>query len=445
MTSRRDFLKQAALGAAGVAVSSMPSFSAKSYANVKGANERIRIGAVGVNSRGAALAQNFAKMSDCSIDYICDVDSRALDRCVASIEKQTGKKPKGEEDLRRLYEKKDLDAVIIATPDHWHASAALMAMQAGKDVYLEKPVAYAPAEGEMLIKGAAKYGRVLQVGSQRRSWPNVIEAINLVKSGEIGEVHFGKCWYTNRRASIGHGQVVEPPKELNWDLWQGPAPRTEYRSNLVHYNWHWFWHWGTAESLNNGMHMIDLLRWGMGVDYPTMVQSTGGRYYYEDDWQTPDTQLINLDFGGEKSMLWEGHSCNPHRIEGESVGVLFYGEKADLLIGGGNSYKIFDKRSRVIKEKQSEVKIDPRNPMNPAQALDSIHIQNFFDGIKKGTKLNADITTGHISTLLMQLGNIALRTNSTLKVDPTDGHIIGNKAAQKLWSRKYEKGWEMKL
>lgn len=445
MTSRRDFLKQAVLGAAGITLSNLPGFSAKSYANIMGSNERIRMGVVGVNSRGAALAQNFAKMQDCSVDYICDVDTRALSRGIASIEQITGSRPKGEQDLRRLFERKDLDAVIIATPDHWHAPAALMAMQAGKDVYLEKPCSHSPAEGEMLIKAVAKYNRVLQVGSQRRSWPNVIAAINEIKSGTIGKVFFGKCWYTNARQPIGRGKVVSVPSELNWDLWQGPAPREQYRDNLLHYNWHWFWNWGTGEALNNGMHMIDLLRWGMDEDYPTMVQSTGGRYYFEDDWQTPDTQIINLDFGGKKSMMWEGQSCNPYRIEGDSVGALFYGEKANLLLGGGNSYKIIDRNNKVLKEVKSEVEIDPRNRMNPAQRLDAYHIQNFFDGIRKGEKLNADVTTAHVSTLLMQLGNIALRTGSTLKTDPDDGHILNNKQAQKYWSRKYESGWEMKL
>jgi predicted dehydrogenase len=445
MTSRRNFIKKAAASTAVLTFGGLPGFSSKSYFNIMGANDRIRIGSVGVNSRGSALAQNFAKMEGCSIDYVCDVDSRALTKCLDVLTKLTGNKPKGEKDLRRLFEKRDLDAVIIATPDHWHAPAALMAMQAGKDVYLEKPCGHNPEEGEILIKAVHKYKRVLQMGNQRRSWPNVVEAINEIKAGTIGDVHFGKCWYTNARPSIGRGKVVPVPDELDWDLWQGPAPRRDYRDNLIHYNWHWFWHWGTGEALNNGMHMIDLLRWGMNEDYPTEVQSMGGRYYYNDDWETPDTQMINLDFGGRKSMMWEGHCCNPYKIEGESVGVLYYGEKANLLIGGGNSYKIIDKNNKVTKEVKSEIPIDPRNLMNPAQQLDGFHIQNFFDGIRKGTKLNSDITTGHISTLLVQLGNIALRSDSTLKINPQTGHITDNKAAQKYWSRTYEKGWEMKL
>lgn len=446
MTTRREFIKKAAastafLGLGGI----LPSFSAKSYSNILGANERINIGAIGVNSRGSALAQNFAKLKDCNVSSICDVDSRALSRCIDVVSKITGKKLKAEKDMRRMLENKDIDAVIIATPDHWHAPAALLAMQAGKDVYLEKPCSHSPAEGEMLIEATRRYKRIVQMGNQRRSWPNIVEAINEVKSGAIGKVHFGKCWYTNKRGPIGIGKEVSIPEWLDWDLWQGPAPRQQYKDNIVHYNWHWFWNWGTGEALNNGTHMIDLLRWGMELDYPTMAQSTGGRYYYKDDWETPDTQIINLDFGGQKSMVWEGHSCNPFKIEDSAVGLLFYGEKGNMFIGGDNSYKIYDLDNKVIKNVKSMIEIDPRNLMDPAQQLDAFHIQNFFDGIKKGTQLNADIVSGHKSTLLVQLGNIALRMGESLEIDPENGRIVNNKNAGKFWERSYEKGWEMKL
>ena len=284
------------------------------------------------------------------------------------------------------------------------------------------------------------------MGNQRRSWPNIIEAIQQVRNGAIGDVHFGKCWYTNRRPPIGRGNKVDVPDYLDWDLWQGPAPREEYRDNIVHYKWHWFWNWGTGEALNNGTHMVDLLRWGMDLDYPTLVQSTGGRYYYNDDWETPDTQIINLDFGNGKSMMWEGHSCNSHPIEGYTVGLMFYGSEGNMLIGGNNSYKQLDLNGKVVKEVKSEIKIDPRNLMNPAQQLDAYHLQNFLDGIRKSATLNADITSGHISTLLVQLGNISQRVGGhSLSVDSTNGHILNNKKAKKLWKRKYEKGWEMKL
>ncbi|MBB4034933.1 putative dehydrogenase [Dysgonomonas hofstadii] len=446
MSTRRDFLKKAVLGTSALSFGGVINdMSAKSYFNVNGANDKIRVAAIGVNSRGGALAVNFAKQKGCEITYICDVDSRAIAKCSEAVAKVQGSNPKGEKDIRKVLESKDVDAVIIATPDHWHAPAALMAMQAGKDIYLEKPCSYCPEEGEILINGVAKYNRVLQMGNQRRSWPNVQEGIQAIKEGIIGNVHFGKAWYTNNRPSIGIGKEVAVPEWLDWDLWQGPAPRTAYKDNIVHYNWHWMWKWGTAESLNNGTHMVDILRWGMETEYPTMVSSAGGRYFFKDDWETPDTQVINMEFGKTKSMTWEGRSCNGRTIEGSSVGSMFYGDKGSMLITGSDGYRIFDMDNKVIKQQYSKLEIDPRNLMNPAESLDALHINNFFDGIRKGEKLNSDIVSGHKSTLLMQLGNISQRVGRSLDIDSANGRIIKDKDAQKHWSRTYQKGWEMKL
>jgi predicted dehydrogenase len=446
MTTRRNFIKQAALGSAAISFGGvLPGMSARSYANIAGAGDRIRTAVIGVNSRGAALATNFSKQRGCEITRVCDVDSRAVDKCIMSIEKATGCKPKGERDIRNVLEAKDVDAVIIAMPDHWHAPAALMAMRAGKDVYLEKPCSHAPAEGELLIRAAAQYSRVIQMGNQRRSWPNVREGIRALKEGVIGHVCFGKSWYTNNRKPIGTGRETAAPGWLDWELWQGPAPRVAYRDNVVHYNWHWFWRWGTGEALNNGTHMIDILRWGMGVDYPTMVCSTGGRYFGDDDWETPDTQVISLEFGNKLSMVWEGRSCNGRTVEGSTVGSMFYGETGSLLITGNDGYRIFNLDNKLIKEQNSPVAIDSRNRMNPAESLDAFHISNFFDGIRNGATLNADIVSGHKSTLLMQLGNISQRTGRSLRIDPANGRILHDPEAMRLWSRDYEPGWEMKL
>lgn len=446
MTNRREFLKKAAAGTALLTFGGLPSFSAKSYANIMGANERVNIGAVGVNSRGQALAMNFAKLKNSNVSYICDVDSRAIAKCTEAVKKITGTTAKGEKDMRRLFEKKDLDAVIIATPEHWHAPAALMAMQSGKDVYLEKPTSHNPAENEILIKAVNKYKRVVQTGMQRRSWPNVIKAIQEVKDGAIGKVYFGKAWYVNNRASIGTGKVVEIPEWLDWELWQGPAPRVkEYKDNFLHYNWHWFYDWGTGESGNNGVHFVDILRWGMELVYPTAVSSSGGRYVYKDDWQFPDTQVINMDFGTDKLITWEGRSCNGRNIEDASVGCAFYGETGSIVIGGGNSYKVYDLKNKLVREVTSEMSFKAGDLMNPTEQLDSFHFNNFLDGIRKGTPLAADIEIGAISSTLAQLGNISQRVGSNLKINPENGHIQGNKEAQKHWSRTYEKGWEMKL
>lgn len=422
MTTRRDFIKKAAVSTAALTLGGvLPEFSAKSYANIVGANEKIRMGAIGVNSRGMALATNFAKQPQCEVTYICDVDSRAVTKCIDAVNKAVGYTPKGEKDIRKMLEKKDVDAVFVATPDHWHAPAALLAMKAGK------------------------YKRVLQMGNQRRSWPNVREGIMALKEGVIGNVHYGKSWYTNNRASIGIGKPVAVPDWLDWDLWQGPAPRAAFKDNYVHYNWHWFWHWGTGEALNNGTHMMDLLRWGLDLEYPVKVDSSGGRYYYNDDWEAPDTQNINIEFPGKKYISWEGRSCNGRHIQEQSTGCEFYGDKGTLFITGGDSYIIYDDKNKIIKEEKSRIEIDPRNLMNPAEQLDSFHLQNFFNAIQKGEKLFSDIDSGHKSTLLVQLGNIAQRTGRTLNIHPQNGHILKDAEAEKLWSRTYEPGWEMIL
>lgn len=444
--NRRDFIRKTVLGTAALSIGGvLPGFSARSYRNIAGANERINVGVMGVNSRGNALAQNFAMQKNWNLVYVSDVDTRAAAKCIDAVAKITGSKPKSMPDFRNALEAKDMDAIVVATPDHWHAPAALLAMKAGKHVYLEKPCSHSPEEGEILVEAAKKYGQVLQMGNQRRSWPNVVEAIKEIQSGAIGKPYFGKSWYTNKRGPIGIGKEAAVPDWLNWDLWQGPAPRRAFKDNYVHYNWHWFWHWGTGEALNNGTHMVDLLRWGMEVDYPTRVSSNGGRFHYQDDWETPDTQVISLDFPGGFTMTWEGRSCNARSIEGSSVGAQFFGDKGSVLITGGNGYTLFDVSGKELKKVVDKDKIDPRNAASPAQQLDALHIQNFFDGISKGAQLHSDINSGHKSTLLVQLGNIAQRVGHSLDIDPQNGHILKDRDAEKLWSRRYEKGWEMKL
>jgi len=446
MSSRRDFIKKAGAGAAALTLGRrIPEINASSYHQIIGANDRIQIAVIGVNSRGDALAQNFARLTDCDVVTVCDVDNRAIEKCIKTVKSVQDKTPKGEKDLRKVFENKQIDAVVIAMPDHWHTPAALLALQAGKHVYLEKPVSYCPREGEMLVEAAAKYGKVVQVGTQRRSWPKVIEAIQQVQKGAIGKVHFGKSWYVNSRPGIGTGKITAVPEWLDWNLWQGPAPRTVFKDNIVHYNWHWFWHWGTAETLNNGTHMIDLMCWGMNVKFPTRVSSIGGRYFYKDDWETPDTQTVSLEFGNDASMLWEGYSCRGRNIENSSVGVIFYGENGNMYISGGDAYTIFDTNNKVIKEVKSEIAIDPQNKVSPAQHLDAIHFLNFFDGIRKGAQLNMTVEAGHKCALLMQLANISLRTGRTLDINPADGRIINDNEAQRYWSRSYEPGWEAKV
>lgn len=440
---RRDFIKKTLAGSALLTFGGiLPGFSPKSYANIIGANEKVRVGMMGVNSRGLALAGNYALQPNCEVVSVSDTDTRAAEKCINAVEGIQKSKPANIPDFRKALENKDLDALVIAAPDHWHAPAAILASKAGKHVYLEKPCSHNPNEGELLIAAVKKYKNVIQMGNQRRSWPNVAAGIKDVHDGAIGRVYFAKGWYTANRASMGIGKEAEVPSWLNYDLWQGPAPRMPYKDNLIHYNWHWLWNWGTGEALNNGTHMLDLMRWGLQVEYPTRVTSSGGRFRYKDDWETPDTQVINLEFANNTAMTWEGRSCNGRTIEGSAVGVVFYGDTGSIQIGSGNEYMQYDLDNKLVKHVKNDVVIDPRNKMNPSQSLDALHIQNFFDGIKKGTPLKSEIVGGHQSTLLAQLGNIAFRSGGTLDIDPTNGHIKNNKKAAKLWKREYQKGWE---
>lgn len=441
--SRRDFVKKTIGGASAVAFGGvLAGFTPKSYRNIAGANEKIRVAMMGVNGRGLSLSRLFSAQPNCEIIYVCDVDKRAANRCIAMVEEIQKRRPEEQPDFRKALEDPHADALVIAAPDHWHAPAGILACKAGKHVYIEKPCSHNPHEGEVLVAAAGKYKRVVQMGNQRRSWPNVATAIHEIRNGIIGRPYFAKGWYSNNRESIGTGKETGVPSWLNWDLWQGPAPRRSFRDNFLHYNWHWFWHWGTGEALNNGTHMIDLMRWGLDVSYPVRVSSSGGRYRYKDDWETPDTQIITLEFDNNTSMVWEGRSCNGGTVEGTAVGVIFYGETGSVLIDG-NAYKVFDLKNNLVKEASDLTTVDPRDTSNPGGWLNTPHVQNFFDGITKGTPVTSDILGGHQSTLLCQLGNIALRSGGTLQIDPENGHILHNQEAMKYWKREYQRGWEL--
>ncbi|RFZ91784.1 gfo/Idh/MocA family oxidoreductase [Mucilaginibacter conchicola] len=407
--------------------------------------KKVVVGIMGVNSRGAFLASKLAALKDVEIGYICDVDSKAMDKCIAEVEKATGKRPKGITDIRQLLEKKDFDALVIAAPDHWHAPATILACQAGKHVYVEKPCSHNPHEGEMAIQAAEKYKRLVQMGSQRRSFNNVQKMVEELHNGIIGRAYFARGWYVNNRKSIGVGKEVPVPSNLNYDLWQGYAPRRPYKDNLIHYNWHWFWNWGTGEALNNGTHEIDVMRWGLGAEYPNRVTSGGGRFAFKDDWETPDTQTIVVNFPNETSLSWEGRSCNPFNSEGVGRGVVFYGDHGTINYGGGNGYQVFDMDNKLVKEVKDETPVDASNKVSPTEMLDRIHLQNFVNAIRGDEKLNQTIINGHKSTLIPQLGNIAQRVGRVLNLDPQNGHILNDAEATKLWSREYQPGWNPKV
>ncbi len=441
--NRRNFLKTAATGTLGLAALPAAAYSFNILSEYPLKN-KYRVATMGVNGRGTQHIQALSKIPNVEIAYICDVDQRAMEKGIdLAIKSGSKSKPQGVTDFRKALEDKSLDAITIAAPDHWHTPAALLALQAGKHVYVEKPGSHNPAEAELLTEATKKYGKVVQMGNQRRSWPRVQEAMKELHGGAIGRVYYARTWYTNNRPSIGYGKTVAVPDWLDFDLWQGPAPRSEYKDNLLHYNWHWFWKWGTGEIVNNGVHFLDLARWGLQEDFPIKAYSSGGRYQYKDDWQTPDTQTASFDFESGKSILWEGRSCNRRGINDMGSGVSFHGENGTLELKD-NSYKIFDNSNKLIKsgEPTSNTVVDQRGA---GFDMDIAHFTNFINAIDNGESLISPYPETRKSVLLCHLGNISYRTGRSLNIDPTTGRILHDQDAMKLWGREYEKGWEPKL
>jgi predicted dehydrogenase len=435
---RRDFIKNTSMATAGITILNFPVFGKQAPSN------KVVLSVMGVNSRGTYLAECFSKLPNVEIAYLCDVEEKAIQNGLKPFAK-ADRKPTVVKDIRELVKKTDFDALVIAAPDHWHAPASILGVTHGKHVYVEKPCAHNPYEGELLVQAMNKTGKLIQMGNQRRSFPTLINAVKEVREGIIGNVYLGKGWYANNRKSIGKGNKVAVPVTLDFDLWQGPAPRRDYMDNLVHYNWHWFWHWGTSETCNNGTHEIDCCRWFLGVDFPTKVTSAGGRYAFKDDWETPDTQIATFEFGPEKAITWESRSCNDYPVEGAGRGFIIYGDKGTLVNFGSDNYKIFDNNNKLIKEVKSTAKADSGNLVSSTGNLDYYHFNNFINSIRGEAKLNSPVDEGHKSVLLCLLANIAQRTGRTLHTNPANGHILGDKKAMKLWRRDYEKGWEPKV
>jgi predicted dehydrogenase len=396
---------------------------------VAAAADKLVVGVMGAGWRGGELSPIFAGLPNCEVAYVCDVDPARAGKVADDVAKVAKARPQAIGDFRKMIDDKAVDVFVCAAPNHWHVAASLLALHAGKHVYVEKPCAHNPREGEMLVAAAAKSGKRVQMGNQRRSNPNVIAGIEALKGGAIGRVYFAQAWYNNNRVPTGTGEAKDPPAGLDYELWQGPAPRKPFKSNYLHYTWHWFWHWGNGELGNNGVHTVDVCRWGLGVEYPTLVTSVGGRFRFPDDQETPDTNIASFKFADGKALTWEGFQCtqSPGTRAAE---VVFLGENGTLAVDE-RGYTVFDPKGKELKKESV-----------PAAA--TLHMANFLAGVRGEAKLNSEIAEGHKSTLLTQLGNISYRTGRTLHCDPTDGKVKNDPDAMKLWSREYAPGWEPK-
>ena len=433
--SRRDFLKLAALGATGATL----GMHAKSYARIVGANERIHFAIIGLHGRGYAHMDGIRFADNANISSVCDVDRHELEKFTWAVEKAAGYIPNAVGDFRLILDRKDIDAVTIATPEHWQAPMAILALKAGKHVYVEKPSSHNPHEGELLVLAQQKYGRAVQLGNQQRSSPHTREIIQKIHEGLIGRPYFGKAWYTNTRQSIGTGKAVPVPEWFDWELWQGPAPRKPFRDNIHPYNWHWFWHWGTGETLNNGTHEVDLCRWALNVEYPERISAAGGRYHYKDDWEFYDTLVANFEYE-EKLITWECLSCQGKQPYGRGRGATIHGTNGTVLIDR-EGYQIFDPKDKLIQEFRLTIESTTKD-LQSRDAMTNDHFKNFIDAIRLGKPLHSPITLCNPSVAILQTANIAWWVKQTLEIDPQSGHITNNKLARALWRRKYEKGWE---
>jgi predicted dehydrogenase len=410
----------ASAGAATVALAS------RRGARAAAANDTVVLALMGANNRGSQLATLFARQAGAEIAYVCDCDERAIEKGIAAARSNGGRRAKGVKDFRHALDDPAVDGLICAAPNHWHAAATILACAAGKHVYVEKPASHTPQEGERMIAAARAANRVVQVGLQRRSGPLYRKAIERLRGGAIGRVLFARSTYFNDRPSIGRGNKTSVPSWLDYDLWQGPAPARPYQDNLVHYNWHFFWHWGNGELGNNGVHTIDICRWALGVDYPTRVTAAGAKLRYDDDQETPDTYTVTFDCGG-RTMVWEGISWSRAQASSSQIGVEVRGENGSLFIDD-SGYVIYDRAQKVVEK-------------DGGRRGDDEHLADFLAAVRGGSRPNADIEEGHKSTMFCHLGNIAYRTAQALEIDPASGRIVGNGAAQALWSREYRNGW----
>lgn len=422
--SRREFVRRTTVYSFGMALAP----AAARAQTAKSPGEKLVVGVMGLG-RGLDHVRALQQIANVDIAWLCDIDDDRVARAQKTIPADAPKAPRGTRDVRRILEDRDVDALFIAAPNHWHAPATILACAAGKHVYVEKPASHNAREGELMVAAARRHNRVVQMGNQRRSWPGVIEGIDKLRAGAIGEVRVARTFYNNARGSIGRGKAVPVPARLDYDLWQGPAPERPYVDNLVHYNWHWRWHWGGGEVGNNGPHAFDLARWGLGVELPRRVTCNGGRYHFNDDQETPDTSFATVDFG-DKALHWDGSSCHPRTHE-KLPFVAWYGDQGTMT-SDGTGYKVFDPKGRQIDQ-------------GTGPGGDKVHIENFLLSIRGRAKPNSEIGVGQTSTLLCHLSNIAYRTGHTIDFDPKERRIVNDPDAAKLWGRDYRPGWEPKV
>lgn len=441
--SRREFIRKAALGTAGLTVGGLATgMSAKSYAKIIGANERLNVAIAGLGRRLPAYYEPISKKeSNVELVYLCDVMKKQREAAVQKFSKHITYTPKLENDIRKVIADKNVDVLINATPDHWHAPGTWMAVQAGKHVYVEKPCSHNPREGEILVEFQKKYGKIIQMGNQQRSSPESIDIIDQIHKGVIGTPYKAVAFYANARGEVPTPQKAPAPDGLDWDLFQGPAPRTAYTHDTWDYNWHWYgWTYGTAEAGNNATHELDIARWALQVEFPEYVTvEAAKRSFPEDGWAVYDTMDATFRFPGDKIIKWDGKSRNGYKTYGTDRGTIIYGSNGTVYVDR-DGYTLFNREGKAIKTSKAKGS-ESGTALGGGGDMTTLHIMNFFDAIRGKARQNSTIEEGARSTLLCHLANIAYRTEKSFAVDSKNGHIR-DAEAMKLWTRQYEKGWE---
>lgn len=425
---RRDFL-----GAAAAASYLTATASARALAN-----DKIVVCVMGVRGRGSSLLATFASIPQVEVKYVCDLDESVLGPRIEQVAGITGRKPTAIRDYRRALDDSEVHALVSGTPDHWHALPTIHACQAGKDVYVEKPDGHNILEGRTMIAAGKKHGRIIQLGTQARSGPHLLSAMEYLRAGNLGKVRFAKAWESARQGNIGRPADGVAPATIDYDTWLGPAPKRPFNSRRFHGSWRWFFDYGTGDLGNDGVHRLDIARWGLQSaweaekkvlpPFPQAVSSLGGKYYFDDAQEWPDTLMVTYDYPGAV-LTYEMRVWNAYPLHEESEGAAIYGDQGYLVIGNSR-WRAYDAKGKLVREQ-------------PGGYNDVGHAQNFLDCLRTRQKPNADLeTVGHPSSMLCHLGNAAWRAGRTLRFDPQTYTFVGDADANQFLTRaEYRRPW----
>jgi predicted dehydrogenase len=443
-TNRRGFLKDSAITAA--ATSAAVTMLGEAQAAKASASERLQVGCVGADGRAGFLMTAFAERADVDVVTVCDLDPQRLSKGVAKVDKIQGRAPKPETDFRKLIDNPKLDAIVVGTPDHWHAIPTIMACQAGKDVYVEKPDGHNMIEGQRMVQAMRKHNRIVQMGTQARTSEHFQAAIDYIATGKLGKVLVAKAWESTKQGSIGHPPDSAPPAGVDYDRWLGPAPVRPFNIKRFHSNWRWFFDYGTGDLGNDGVHRLDYARWalstaveasgGKPLHMPVKISAQGGKWYFDDIQEWPDTLQVNYEYPGDddgpgRILTYEMRVWAPYNYEGEGEGAIVYGDQGYIVIGN-RRWRAYGPKHKLLAEGQGN---------NDGRS----HIQNFVECVKSRKKPNADLeTVGHPSSVLCHAGNVAWRLGRQVHLDPETELFIGDDEANALRTRpEYRKPWEL--